>query len=448
MRSLFRLILCILWLFIPFLHIQANKLTEKNDGVKKRSFERMQFSGCMDIAKKDTIQTQSELELIEKAKELHFSIITVDTHCDVPMKMSWYDVGERHDFGYFDLPRMKDGGLAVIFFAVYEPQGPLTREGRENAFKSANKTLGLIANAFEKHNDQCELGIQMADVERIFKIGMRCIFIGMENGYPLGLDVSNVDYFYRRGVRYITLAHKDDNDICDSSTDNKNPEDKGLSEFGVKVVKRMNELGMMVDVSHISEKSFFDVLSVTLAPVIASHSCIRALKEHPQNLTDEQLNALKKNGGVVQINFVSDHLKYKKHIPALENEMNKIIEWLESKGGYQKLTKEEKDRFTKETRQVKFKYPEGFGMVKDVVDHIDYVAEKIGIDHVGIGSDFEGGGWLSDCYTVASLPNITVELLRRDYSHEEIEKIWGGNLLRVFREVEMKAARLSKSPRS
>jgi len=209
-----------------------------------------------------------------------------------------------------------------------------------------------------------------------------------------------------------------------------------LSEFGIHVVKRMNELGMIVDVSHISQKSFFDVIQHSKKPVIASHSCIQGVKDHPQNLTDQQLLALKRIGGVVQVNLVPDHLREPVDVPEMKEEMGKVMSWLDSKGGFARLNAEERDYFTKETRRIKLKYPQGVGLVSEFVDHIDYVRKLIGIDYVGIGTDFEGGGCLGDCYTVLDIPNITIELFKRGYTESEVEKVWGENFLRVFKEVQ------------
>jgi membrane dipeptidase len=368
--------------------------------------------------------------------KLHYKIKTLDSHCDLPMKMSWYDMGQENDKGYVDLPRMKKGGLDGEFMAVFVPQGKLDSKGREAAFQKANEIIDLIEKQCKANLSLCELGRSANDFYTITTSGRICIFIAMENGYPIGRDLEKLDYFYNRGVRYLTLCHFEDNDICDSSTDENDPEDRGLSEFGIEVVKRMNKMGMIIDVSHISQKSYFDVIQYSKKPVIASHSCIQGVKYHPQNLTDQQLMALKKNGGVVQVNLVPDHLREPIDVPEMKEEMGKVMSWLDSKGGFEKLNAEEREYFTKETRRIKLKYPQGVGLVSEFVDHIDYVRNLIGIDYVGIGTDFEGGGCLGDCYTVMDIPNITIELFKRGYTESEVEKVWGGNLLRVFKEVQ------------
>jgi membrane dipeptidase len=256
----------------------------------------------------------------------------------------------------------------------------------------------------------------------------------MENGYPIGKDLALVEYFYDRGVRYITLCHGGDNDICDSSFERRNPEDDGLTEFGKQVVAECNRLGILVDISHASDKSFFDVLQVTKAPVIASHSSVRAICDHPRNLTDEMLKVLAENGGVIQICFVSSFVKTPEPNPEREAAMAQLKE---EYGSRSDITDEEtRKKWREKYMAIGEKFPEERATIKDIVDHIDYVVELIGVDYVGIGTDFDGGGGVDGCDDVSDMPNITEELVRRDYSEEDIRKIWGGNLMRVFREVE------------
>ncbi len=259
----------------------------------------------------------------------------------------------------------------------------------------------------------------------------------MENGYPLGHDPALIDYFYRRGVRYVTLAHTADNDICDSSTDRKDPEDRGLSEWGRQVVRRLNELGVMVDVSHVSDRSFFDVLALTRAPVMASHSCARALSASPRNLSDEMLLALKKNGGVIQLCILTDYIKQPPANPERERAFEAFRKRIdEAYGGWGNIKDPaEHDKVEAEYDALDARYPQPPVYVRDAVDHIDHIVKLIGIDHVGIGTDFDGGGGLADCRDVTELKNITIELARRGYGKKEIAKIWGGNAMRVMQQV-------------
>lgn len=379
-----------------------------------------------------------------ESRAIHERILTVDTHCDTPMRMvrGEWDIGERHQpgergSGCIDLPRMAEGGLDAEFFAVFVGQGERTSEGYERAKQRAREGLDAIHRMCEDYPDLVELATIPEDAYRLEKEGKRAAFIGLENGYPIGRDLSLLKEYYGRGVRYITLCHGEDNDICDSSTDERNPEDNGLSDFGRDVVAECNRLGIMIDVSHISDKSFFDVLEVTTAPVIASHSNLRTLCDHPRNLSDEMLKALAENGGVVQISLVSSFIKKTKP----NQKRNEAIAELRRKYGRRSEIQDEETRarVRQEYQEIYEKYPSKRATVKHLVNHIDYVVKLVGIDHVGIGTDFDGGGELQDCADVTELPQITEELVRRGYTEEDIRKIWGGNIMRVLGVVMEKA---------
>lgn len=374
----------------------------------------------------------------KKVRKIHEKALTVDTHCDTPMSMmdGNFDVGIRNQSpqSRVDFPRMKDGGLDAMFFAAFTGQRERTEENTENAYKMANQMIDAVQAACSKYSDMAELATVSADARRIEKLGKRAIFIGMENGFPIGTEFSRVNEFYDRGVRYVTLCHSSNNDICDSSTDKKGAEHNGLSKFGKKVVKEMNKLGMMVDVSHISDKSFYDVIKLSKAPVIASHSSVRSIAHHNRNMTDDMIKALAKNGGVIQICLLDDYIKdpdtttvrYQK-----EKEMRRIFATK-----FDKMSDEEKKAVRNEWRALGEKYPKQLPTVADCVDHIDYVKNLVGIDYVGIGSDFDGGGGVDGCADVSDFPNITAEMLKRGYTEEEIQKVWGGNFFRVFEQVE------------
>jgi len=376
----------------------------------------------------------------KNTRELHDKVLTVDTHADTPLRMlreDW-DIGERHEPGQrrgakIDLPRMAEGGLDAEFFAAYVGQGARPPEGYARAKERATRLLDAIHKMCEDYPQLVGLATSPEDAYRLEKEGMRAAFIGMENGYPIGKDLSLVKEYYERGVRYITLCHSSDNDICDSSTDRRNPEDNGLSEFGKKVVEECNRLGIMVDISHASDKSFFDVLEVTKAPMIASHSSVRALCDHPRNLSDEMIQALAENGGVIQICFLSSFVKEAKPNP----ERDEAYAALREKYGPRREIKDEAilEKMRQEYAEIREKYPEERATLKDLVDHIDYVVKLVGVDHVGIGTDFDGGGGIVGCDDVSEMPNITEELVRRGYSEEDIRKIWGGNIMRVFSKV-------------
>ncbi len=375
-----------------------------------------------------------------EALAIHERILTVDTHSDTPMRLlreDW-DIGERHDpsqrgSGKIDLPRMAEGGLDAEFFAVFIGQGERTPEGYARAKGRAMQMLEAIHKMCGDYPHLVELATSPEDAYRIEKEGKRAAFVGMENGYPIGKDLSLVKEYYDRGIRYITLCHGSDNDICDSSTDSRNPEDNGLSDFGREVVAECNRLGIMVDISHTSDKTFFDVLSAVKAPIIASHSSVRALCDHPRNLSDEMIKALASNGGVIQICFVSSFVK---EIPP-NPEREKAFQALREKYGPRREIKDEAvlAEMRKEYMKIYEKYPSERATVEDLINHVDHVVKLVGVDHVGFGTDFDGGGEIEGCFDVSELPNLTLELVRRGYSEEDIRKIWGGNLMRVFRQV-------------
>ena len=377
----------------------------------------------------------------KRVMEIHNRILTVDTHCDTPMSMldDNFDVGARNTSpqSRVDFPRMKEGGLDAMFFAAFTGQKERTPENTEKAYQLATQMIEATYKECSKYNEMAEVALSPADAFRLEKLGKRAIYIGMENGFPIGTDIKRVKEFYNKGVRYITLCHSSNNDICDSSTDKKGAEHNGLSKFGEEVVKEMNKFGMMVDVSHISDKSFYDVIKLSKAPVIASHSSVRAIARHKRNMTDDMIKTLAKNGGVIQICLLDDYIKdpdttslnYKK-----KKELNLIYDTK-----FDSMSEDEKKALRSEWRSLGEKYRKVQPTVADCVDHIDYVKNLVGIDYVGIGSDFDGGGGVDGCADVSEFPNITAEMLKRGYTENEICKVWGGNFFRVFSEVEKQA---------
>lgn len=383
----------------------------------------------------------SEEQLVAQAKEIHRRILTIDSHCDTPMMMlrPGWDVGQRHEpgqkeSGKIDLPRMKEGGLDALFFAIYVGQGPLTEEGYAKARERAQQLIQAVHQMVKDYSEVIGLALTPEDAYRLKREGKLIAFMGMENGYPVDRNLSLLEDYYQLGIRYLTLCHSQDNDICDSATDRTNPEDRGLSDFGRQVVKTCNRLGIMVDVSHISDKSFWDVLKVSEAPVIASHSSCRALCNSPRNLSDEMIRALAKKGGVIQICFLSSYVRQPKPNP----ERDKALKELEAKyGGNIRALQDEalRQKAMEEFNEIRRRFPQEMATVKDVVDHIEHVIKIAGIDYVGIGTDFDGGGGVEGCNDISEMYRITVELLRRGYKEKELTKIWGGNLMRVFDEV-------------
>jgi microsomal dipeptidase-like Zn-dependent dipeptidase len=385
----------------------------------------------------------ADARLLQKAKAIHQKAITLDTHVDIPGAN--YDPGEKSN-AKCTLPKMEQGGLKGVFLAVYVGQSPqLNEQSYKAAYESATAKFNAIHNLTEKlYPNRCALATSPADVERIVKTGKRAIMIGIENGFVIGTDLSLVKKYYDLGARYITLSHNGDNQICDSANNSQHLND-GLSPFGKQVVAEMNRLGIMADVSHIAEKSFWDLIQVAKAPIIASHSGCAALTANPRNLTDEQLKALSKNGGVVQVVAVPDFLA-----PAARTD---AIAKLRKEVGLDKFdslprgnrTPEQQSEFAKlsqtfreRMKEIDTKYPV---TITDFVNHIDHAVRVAGIDHVGIGTDFDGGGGIPGFNDHSEALNVTVELVRLGYSEKDIDKIWGGNLLRVWREVEKRAAK-------
>ena len=387
-------------------------------------------------------------KLEKKAHRIHEKCLTIDTHCDTPMLMLKPGFSVRQENkapqSRVDLPRMKKGGLDAMFFAVFTGQKPRTEENYKKTYALANQMLDSIHVMVKKDSDLATLALKADDLAKIEKTGKRAIYIGMENGFPLAKDLSRVEEFYKRGVRYITLCHSFHNDICDSSSDGKPAEHNGVSDFGKQVISEMNRLGMMVDVSHASDKSFYDAIELSKAPIIASHSSVRAIAQHNRNMTDEMIKKLAAKGGVIQICLLDEYVKN----PDTTTVNYKRIKQIRKiyAGGMEKMTEAEKEALFNEWDELKAWKQKDMPNVKDLCDHIDHVKNLVGVDYVGIGSDFDGGGGLMDCGDVSQFPNITKELLRRGYTETEIKKIWGGNLLRVFREVEKAAEKIRTNP--
>ena len=381
----------------------------------------------------------------KKAQEIHKKVLTVDTHTDTPymfLKDGW-SLAERHEFDQkersrIDIPRMQEGGLDVVFFAAYVGQRKRTSENYLWATNMADTLIEKIQHVCIENSETVALALNPSDAYENEKKGKISIYIGMENGFPIGKDITRLSTYYNSGVRYVTLCHTSNNDICDSSNDG--PEFGGLSEFGKTVVQEMNRLGLIVDVSHISDKAFYDVMDISKAPVIASHSCARAICDNPRNMDDEMLQKLAENGGVMQMCFLSDYVKK----PPENKQRDLAFEELRKTYGPWSEIEDEtiREKYRQQYYAIREKFPKQLATVKDIVDHIDHVVSIVGIDHIGIGTDFDGGGGVADCIDVSELPNITVELLKRGYNKNQLEKIWGGNFMRVFNSVVKVAGKL------
>jgi len=369
--------------------------------------------------------------------EFHNSLITIDSHTDTPLQFTRddFDFMIRHDpytsGSKVDLPRMDEGMLDAIFMAAFVGQGERSAEGNLNAYLKAEQIFDSIFSFVDRNPDKLEVAYSSKDVKRIEKEGKHSIYIGIENGYVIGNDLSLIDTFAERGTNYITLCHTKNNDICDSSTDPNGFEHDGLSEFGREVVEKMNDLGIMIDLSHASDKTFYDVIEMSAKPVIASHSCARALCDNPRNMDDDMLKSLAVNGGVIQMCILSAYVETPAENPARDSAKAAVSL---KHGDYYELDDQARVAFIDDWYAVDREFPAKLSNVKKVVDHIDHIVQMAGIDHVGIGTDFDGGGGVEDCYDVSQMPNITKELISRGYSEKDIRKIWGENLLRVMKE--------------
>lgn len=406
------------------------------------------LNGCKDKAAPEESKEETEEEMVQRALEIHKKVLTLDTHADTPLRMiePGFDMAERHDpketGSKVDYPRMKEGDLDAIFFAAFVAQDIRDDEGNSRAKALCLQMIDSIVASTSKNSDIVGLALDPDDAYALEKEGKRAIYIGIENGYPIGKDLSNVELYYDKGVRYITLVHSANNDLADSATDPKGTEHGGLSAFGEKVVGEMNRLGIMVDVSHGNDSLFYDTVALSKAPIIASHSNARVVTNHERNMTDDMLKLMAENGGVVQLTMLADYLREAPPNAARDSAMAALRANMKPIG---EMTKEERTALRATFQELNEKYPNPPATVVHVVDHIDHIVKVAGIDHVGIGCDFDGGGGIEGVFDASEVMNITIELVKRGYTEEQIEKIWGGNLIRVFKEVQAKAAELQAS---
>ena len=339
--------------------------------------------------------------LISYSCEQKVDIITIDTHDDINVSNFTDSLNYTMDTDtQVNLPKMVKGGLDVAWFVVYTAQGELNEEGFITAKQNAEAKFDAIERLVNEYApDQIELALNSEDVRRIHAKGKKVAMIGVENAYPMGLDTANVRKYWERGARYVSLAHNGHSQFSDSNTGEFDDTSLhgGLSDLGKQIVELLNYYGLMIDISHPSKEAIRQMIELSKAPVIASHSSARGLRDHPRNLDDEQLNWVKNNGGVVQTTALGAFLTDRKDPPP---------------------------------------------NMDDFMDHIDYMVEKIGIDHVGISSDFDGGGGIVGWEDASETMNVTDALRERGYSEQEIQKLWGGNLLRVLDKVQEVAKQL------
>lgn len=404
-------------------------------------------------------------DLLNRARQIHNDIITIDTHNDINVNNF---TAERNYTQNLDtqvnLPKMKKGGIDVTWLIVYTGQEELAPAGYQVAYEQAMAKFDAI-HRLVKEIAPTEIGLATSseEVRKLVSEGKKVAMIGVENGYPIGTDIKNVEKFYDLGARYMSLSHNGHSQLCDSNTGEAGDVwlHGGLSELGKQVIKEMNRLGMMIDVSHPSKESMRQMIKLSKAPLIASHSSARALCNHSRNLDDEQLEWLKKNGGVIQTVAFDSYLNTEKD-NAFSEAVRKVYTEVGEKVGFKILDRDEVRKMDPNQREVYYKEYRNVRKlaqpkvqklkekvppvdVQDFIDHVDYLVKKIGIDHVGISSDFDGGGGVEGWTDASQSFNVTLELVKRGYSREEIAKLWGENLLRVMDEVEAVAQQLQKN---
>ena len=408
-------------------------------------------------------QTASaETDLIKKARKIHESVITIDTHVDIDVDNFTTGRNYTDDLDtQVNLPKMEKGGLDVSWLIVYTGQGDLNEAGYDAAMGNAMSKFEAIHRLTEElAPDRIGLALSTVDVRRISSSGRKVAMIGVENAYPIGTDLSNIEKFYKLGARYMSLAHNGHSQFCDSNTGESDGNwlHGGLSDLGKKAVAEMNRLGIMIDLSHPSREANRQMLELSKAPVIASHSSARALSDVSRNLDDEMLQMIKKNGGVVQTVAFRQYVdidKFNKNDRASQSLYQEVardlgLEFMEMReirrltGDKLEMAYDNYERIMKAAEQRKFKINESNPPVNvaDFVNHIDYMVNLIGIDHVGISSDFDGGGGIEGWKDASETFNITLELVRRGYTENDIRKLWGANLLRVLDEVENVSVKL------
>lgn len=411
---------------------------------------------CQNEAKTETFD--------EKVKRVHAEVITIDTHCDINVSNFTEETNYTQRLNtQVDIPKMKEGGLDVAWFIVYTGQGELNEEGYAKAKENAYSKFEAIANLTSQFApEDIELARSSQEVFDIVDRGKLVAMIGVENAYPIGTDLSQVERYHELGARYISLAHNGHSQFSDSNTGEGDDVwlHNGLSELGVQMVAEMNRLGIMIDISHPSKEAIKDMVNLSKAPIIASHSSARALCDHSRNLDDEQLMWIKENGGVVQTVAFSSYLNTEKHnayssyLSDIEASIKDSLQIeIPPRRSWSQLDDSQIQEALDNYRKVRSiaseiaandeNAPEAVS-VKDFVDHIDYMVELIGIDHVGISSDFDGGGGIHGWRDASETENVTRELLERGYAEEDIKKLWGLNLLRVLDEVQAVAQKLQE----
>lgn len=409
------------------------------------------FVGCApDAGETRAPETMDPEDLTAEAQAIHERVITLDTHIDIPGSFATEeaDPGVRGRFQN-DLPKMREGGLDAAYFIVYVGQQERTPEGYEATFEAAmQKFDGIRRMTYELYPDEIELAYTADDIERIHASGKLVALIGIENGAILGPDLSRIARYHELGARYVTLTHNGHNDIGDAAVErpplgDDGPEWNGLSPFGEEVVRELNRVGIMIDISHTAKSTMMQATALSQAPVIASHSSVKGVADHPRNLDDEQLLAIRDNGGVAHMTALDGFVKVQP--PARAEAVEELRARLGVGAGppsvaLQALSDEDRAAYEAGMAEIAERFAPA--SVQDFIDHVDHAVSVAGIDHVAISSDFDGGGGVVGWNDSSETFNVTLELVRRGYTEEEIRKLWSGNHLRVLRDVERVAREL------
>ncbi len=416
-----------------------------------------------DGPKEKAVSEMTEQELMTYAQGIHNRVITLDTHDDIRTSNFTEQVNYTQRLStQVTLPKMEEGGLDVAWFIVYTGQGELTDEGFASAYANADDKFKAIHRLTEEiAPDQIELALTSEDVRRIVASGKKVAMIGVENAYPIGMEIDRVKEFHDRGARYMSLSHNGHSQLSDSNTGERDSVwlYNGLSDFGKEVIAEMNKWGIMIDLSHPSKEANIQAMKLSKAPVIASHSSARAMNNVSRNLDDEQLMMLKENGGVIQTVAFKSYVNSEKNA-ANRRKMNEVMAEIATREGFEikpgamlrSMQGDQRSAYREEYQAFQAKHAEEIAErvnteappvdVSDFADHIDYLVKKIGVEHVGISSDFDGGGGVDGWNDASETFNVTLELVKRGYSEEEIGMIWSGNLLRVLDEVQAVAEKI------
>jgi membrane dipeptidase len=396
-------------------------------------------TSATDTMPDEVVETASAID----AAALHDRILTLDTHVDIGANFGTSELDPGGDTNaQVDLPKMRDGGLDAAFFIVYVGQGPVDEAGYASAREAAEEKYAGISRMLTNHPDQISLARTADEVEAIAATGRRVALIGMENAYPLGGSIDDVPMWAERGVRYMSITHFGNNQFGDSSNptvdEGENPIDQGLTDLGRDLVASLNDHGIMIDVSHVGKTTGLEAMALSRAPVIGSHSGARAVYDHARNFDDEQLIAFRDTGSVAQM------VAFRGYVGAVDPDLTAarnalFVEYgLNTAAGRAAITPEMRALVIERLAALRTEYPDV--TLSDYVDHIDHAVSVAGIDHVGIASDFDGGGGVGGWDDARQTPAVTAELVRRGYSEDDIAKLWGLNVLRVMRAVEAAAA--------